>query len=155
MNSGLKYKHKIKRPLLIVDMISALLMLLFLYTALSKLWSYGSFKSVLIMSPLIRPFAGIIAWLLPVIEIGIVLLLFFPKTRLKGLYVSLIIMAVFTVYITYMIIFTPRLICNCGGVLKSLTWTQHIFFNLFWLLFTVTGIVLYRKIKKAVTTVPP
>jgi hypothetical protein len=155
MNPGLKYLHKIKTPLLIVDMISALLILLFLYTALSKLWSYESFKSVLIMSPLLRPFAGIIAWLLPVLEIGIVLLLFFPKTRLKGLYAALIIITVFTGYITYMIIFTPRLICNCGGVIKSLTWTQHIFFNLFWLLLIVAGIALYRKIKKAITTVPP
>ena len=155
MSLKLKYFHKINKQIVIADMISALLIVLFLYAALSKLWAYESFKSVLIMSPLLRPFAGIIARLLPILEIGIVLLLFFPKTRVKGLYTALIILTVFTGYITYMIIFTPRLICNCGGVLKSLTWTQHIFFNLFWILLTVAAIALYQQIKKAITTVPP
>ena len=155
MSIILKYGLKINKLILITDIISASLMLLLLYTAVSKLLNYESFKSVLIMSPFLRPFAGIIAWLLPAAEIVIVILLFFQKTRLKGLYVSFITIAIFTVYITCMVIFTPRLPCNCGGVLKSLTWTQHIFFNLFILLLTVTGIVLYRKINNVATIVPP
>jgi len=120
MSIILKYRLKINKLILITDIISASLMLLFLYTAVSKLLNYESFKSVLIMSPFLRPFAGIIAWVLPAAEIVIVILLFFQKTRLKGL-----------------------------------TWTQHIFFNLFLLLLTVTGIVLYRKINNVATIVPP
>lgn len=154
MNLILKYPHKINKPVLIVDTITAAVLLLFLYTAISKLSDFENFKSVLIMSPLLRPFAGIIAWALPVAEIGIVLLLVFPKTRIKGLYTAFIMLVVFTIYIIYMVTFTPRLPCSCGGVLKSLTWTQHIFFNLFLLLLTGTAIVLTRKFKKVIT-VPP
>jgi hypothetical protein len=154
MNLILKYQHKINKPVLIMDTITAAVLLLFLYTAISKLSDFENFKSVLIMSPLLRPFAGIIAWALPVAEIGIVLLLVFPKTRIKGLYTSFIMLVVFTIYIIYMVTFTPRLPCSCGGVLKSLTWTQHIFFNLFLLLLTGTPIVLTRKFKKVIT-VPP
>ena len=149
-----KNKGKINNLLLIVDIISAVILLLFLYTAVSKLLDYEKFRSVLIMSPLLRPFAGMIAWALPFGEIGIVLLLLFPKTKLNGLYTAFVTIIVFTLYITYMVIFTPRLPCSCGGVLKSLTWSQHIFFNLFLLLLTGTAIALSRKIKKVIT-VPP
>jgi hypothetical protein len=149
-----KNQFKITKPRLIVDIICAAILLLFLYTALSKLLDFGNFKSVLIMSPLMRPFAGIIAWALPIAEIGIVLLLVFPKTKVKGLYTAFITLVIFTIYIIYMVIFTPRPPCSCGGVLKSLTWTQHIFFNLFWILMAVTGIAIYRQIKKVIT-VPP
>ena len=99
---------KIDKFLLIVDSISAAVLLLFLYTAISKLFDYENFKSVLIMSPLLRLFAGIIAWALPVVEIGIVLLLVFPKTRIKGLYTAFITLVIFTIYIIYMVIFTLR-----------------------------------------------
>jgi len=149
-----KDRFDIKQAVLIVDIISAGILLLFLYTAVSKLLDYQNFKSVLIMSPLLRPFAGIIAWALPVGEIGIVLLLLFQKTKIKGLYTAFITLVVFTIYIIYMVTFTPRLPCSCGGVLKSLTWSQHIVFNLFVLLLTAIAILLSRKIKKVIT-VPP
>jgi hypothetical protein len=147
-------QFKITKPRLIADIISAAILLLFLYTAVSKLLDFENFKSVLIMSPLLRPFAGIIAWALPIAEIGIVVLLAFPKTKITGLYTAFIVLVVFTIYIICMVIFTPRLPCGCGGAIKSLTWTQHIFFNLSWILFTLTGIALNRKIKKVIT-VPP
>jgi hypothetical protein len=149
-----KDRFNIKQAVLIVDIISAAILLLFLYTAVSKLLDYQHFKSVLIMSPLLRPLAGIIAWALPVGEIGIVLLLVFQKAKLKGLYTAFITLVVFTIYIIYMVIFTPRLPCSCGGVLKSLTWSQHIVFNLFVLLLITIAILLSRKIKKVIT-VPP
>jgi len=145
---------KIKKAVLIIDIISAGILLLFLYTAVSKLLDDQHFKSVLIMSPLLHPFAGIVAWALPIAEIAIVLLLLLPKTKLNGLYTAFVAIVIFTIYITYMIIFTPRLPCSCGGVLKSLTWAQHIFFNLLLLLLIATAIGLSRKIKKAIT-VPP
>jgi hypothetical protein len=145
---------KFKKAVLIADIISASILLLFLYTAVNKLLDYEHFKSVMIMSPLLHPFAGTIAWVLPIGEIGIVLLLLFPKTKLNGLYTAFVAIVIFTLYIIYMIIFTPRLPCSCGGVLKSLTWTQHIYFNLFLLLLTGIAIVLSCKIKKGIT-VPP
>jgi hypothetical protein len=149
-----KHTLKTKKAVLIVDIISAVILLLFLYTAVSKLLDYQHFKSVMIMSPLLHPFAGIIAWVLPISEIAIVLLLLFPKTKLNGLYTAFVAMVIFTIYIIYMILFTPRLPCSCGGVLKSLTWTQHIFFNLFLLLLTGVAIILSWNIKKGITAPP-
>ena len=129
----------------IIEIISSLLILLFLYTALSKLLDFTTFKSVLSTSPLIGGMAEFIALALPITEGLVSVLLFFPKTRLWGLYSALALMTGFTAYLAYMIYFTPHLPCSCGGVLKQMTWNQHLIFNIFFLALSVTGLVLERK----------
>lgn len=114
----------------IVEFIGSFFILLFAYTALSKLFLQDVFKYSLGMSPLIAPMADVIAWAIPVLELGICALLFFPKTRKIGLYSTLATMIVFTLYISYMIIFTPKLPCSCGGIIRYLTWRQHLVFNI-------------------------
>lgn len=139
----------------IIEIISSLLILLFLYTALSKLLDYTSFKSVLSKSPLIGSMAAVVALALPITEGLVSILLFFPRTRLWGLYSALALMTGFTVYLAYMIFFTPHLPCSCGGVLKQMTWNQHLVFNIFFLLLSLTGVVLQRKqLRKETETEP-
>ena len=145
MSNYLKYKIKIRKPLLLADIISAILLLLFLYSSLSKLVDRTLFKAVLLASPLLKYVAGSIVWLLPIAEIVVAILLFIPSTRVKGLYGSLMLISIFTAYLIYMIFVTPHLPCNCGGVLKSLTWKQHIYFNLFSIILSASGIFLYQK----------
>ena len=151
----LKYQYKINKPVLIADIISGVVLVLFLYTFLSKLADYETFKNVLSASPLLKPVAGVVALLLPVTELVIVFLLFIPALRLKGLYVSFILISLFTLYLIYMVTFTLHLPCNCGGVLKLLTWPQHIFFNLFFILLSLTGILLYKRNKNTRSDYPP
>jgi len=137
------------------DIISGVVLLLFLYTSLSKLADYEAFKNVLTASPLLKPVAGLIAWLVPVSELVIVVLLFIPPYRLKGLYASFILICFFTLYLIYMIVFALHLPCSCGGVIKLLTWPQHIFFNSFFILLSLTGIFLYRRSKNTRSDCPP
>lgn len=140
---------------MIIEIICTLLILLFVYTAISKLSDYQNFKAVLATSPLLKPYAGVLAWALPVTEIIAGTFLFFPLTRSKGLLISFVLLIIFTVYLVYMVLFTPNLPCNCGGVISRLTWGQHIFFNLFFLLLSITGILLSWKNKKVNYSVPP
>jgi putative oxidoreductase len=130
---------------LIIEIISSLFILLFMYTALSKLLDFNSFKTVLSRSPLIGGRSAIVALALPIAEILVSVLLFFPKTRLWGLYGSFVAMLIFTLFLAYMISFAPKLPCSCGGVLKQMTWKQHLVFNIFFLLISLTGLVLERK----------
>lgn len=129
----------------IIEIIAALLILLFVYTAVSKLTEQAAFIYVLKKSPLVSDFASTIAWSLPTIELIIALLLMFPATRTIGLYASAIVMSVFTIYIAYMMAFTPQLPCSCGGVLKQMTWNQHLVFNIFFTLLAIWGIMLSKK----------
>jgi len=128
-----------------IEIISSLLILLFVYTAISKLLDYTSFRHVLSQSPLVGSQAAIASIALPVTELFIAALLFMPRTKLWGLYSSSALMALFTLYLGYMIAFTPNLPCNCGGVLKQMTWNQHLVFNIFFTLLALAGIILYKK----------
>jgi putative oxidoreductase len=140
-------KRKILRFTLttVIEIISALFILLFVYTALSKLSEQGKFKWALGESILLSNYAGTIAWALPTVELLVALLLFIPRTRLWGLYASTVLMVIFTIYLGYMIAFDPKLPCSCGGVLQNMTWKQHLIFNVFFTLLAGTGGWLYRK----------
>ena len=137
-----------------IDIISSMLLLLFLYTAISKIADYANFKNVLSQSPFLNPLASAMAWVLPASEIIIAVLLFIPATRMKGFYACFFLLLLFTIYLIYMVLMTPHLPCNCGGVIKNLSWAQHIFFNLFFVLLSLAGILLNRKNKKVVSAAP-
>jgi len=131
----------------ITETIVALLVFLFLYTALSKLVENDLFRNTLRNSPLIGRFATTVAILLPASELFVSTLLILPRTRLLGLYLSLGLLSIFTIYLFYMVNFYPKLPCSCGGVISKLTWRNHIYFNLFFVLLSIIGIINQRKLK--------
>lgn len=132
----------------LVEIIGGLLILLFVYTALSKLMDISRFKVPLKESPLIRNYASFLSIALPLIELIVAGLLFFPKSRLAGLYASLTLMTAFTIYIGYMISFADHLPCSCGGVISKMSWKEHLIFNIFFTLQSLVGVLLERRRRK-------
>jgi len=130
---------------LIAELVVGSLILLYIYTATSKLLDFGSFRHVLSRSPLIGNFAPVVAWILPSAEIVISVLLILPQTRRIGLWCSVVLMFAFTGYVGYMLTFTSHLPCSCGGVLKQMTWKQHLVFNITYSLIALLGIWLYQR----------
>jgi hypothetical protein len=114
----------------LIEIISALLILLFVYTGISKLNEHSTFRAVLSNSPIIKSNANLLSWGLPVAELFTAFLLFVHPTRKWGVLISLVLMIIFTCYISYVILFAANLPCSCGGVLKQLTWSQHLLFNI-------------------------
>src|SRR6476659_6507158 len=100
----------------VAEIATCLLIILFTYTGTNKLVGFHQFRFVLRTMPLIKPGADLIARMLPLTELFIVLLLFFPKWRMLGLYASLIALIVFTIFLAYMIVSGSDLPCSCGGV---------------------------------------
>lgn len=140
-----------KNPVLngwLIEIISALFILLFVYTGISKLSEQNNFRVVLSQSPLIGSKANLISWLLPITELLTALLLFFPMTKKWGLMISLALMCIFTGYISYMIIATSHLPCSCGGVLKQMTWSQHLKFNILFTALAGLSLWFYQKNKR-------
>lgn len=128
-----------------IELISSLFILLFVYTALNKLIEHTKFELVLKKSPLLEGYAVEVSWLLPIAEIIVSFLLLFPAMRKYGLYGAAVLMVLFTLYIVYMLLFTPNLPCSCGGVLEGLNWTQHLLFNIFFLLLSILALMMYKK----------
>lgn len=157
MGFALKYKwrKKVNWQVWVADIISGTLLVLFLYTAVSKILDYENFKVALQDSLWLKPISSILSWTLPAIEIILALILFFPSTRIKGLYASICLLALFISYLLNVITFSPHLPCNCGGVLTFLTWKDHIYFNLFFIALSITGIILYKRYRNRPNKSPP
>jgi len=132
----------------IVEIISLFLLSLFLYAAISKIMDYTLFKEQLSDSPIMKPIAGLVAWSLPTVEFIVVLLLLVPRWRLRGLYASLGLLIVFTIYIVSMLAFSDHLPCSCGGLLEQLSWKQHVIFNAACIALAYTAIRLEKRIAK-------
>jgi hypothetical protein len=130
-----------------IEIICSLLVLLFIYAALSKILEYNTFKIQLANSPFLKPFAEIIGWLIPTTELIIAGMLTVKHTRKKGLSASFILLLIFSLYIAGMLLSGINLPCSCGGVIQQLTWKQHLLFNLFFIILAFVGIVMERKEK--------
>jgi putative oxidoreductase len=125
-----------------------LLILVFCYSAFTKLADQNTFRDVLARGIFPDPVAFVLSFALPLLELGTAGLLFFPNTRKAGLLLSLLLLNAFTVYLVYMILFAPDLPCSCGGVLEALSWKQHVIFNLFLIILTLLAILHHYKMKE-------
>lgn len=129
----------------VIEIICSLLILLFVYAAISKLSDYDRFTVQLSKSPFITSFSNFTAWSIPTIEILIALLLAIKKSRLIGLYASFFLMSLFTAYLIIMLNFSYYIPCSCGGVLERLSWDQHVVFNSFFIAISAAGVIMQHK----------
>ncbi|ACU03253.1 MULTISPECIES: MauE/DoxX family redox-associated membrane protein [Pedobacter] len=146
LNKEPKLQLSDKTRAIITDIAIYLFVILFMYTAASKLLTIKSFASTLAKSPLIGSYSLIVAWAIPIIEMVISILLIIPQVKKWGLYASFFLMITFTAYLMYMVFSGSKLPCHCGGVISEMTWQQHIWFNLGFVALAITGLVLnYKK----------
>jgi methylamine utilization protein MauE len=135
-----------------IEIISSLLIILFIYTGLNKMMDYSSFKFTLGRSPFIQHLNGPIAVLLPAGELLTALVLVIKRTRLIGLYASYFLMVLFTGYIWIMLHYAYDLPCSCGGVLAQLSWKDHLIFNMAFTLLALVGVLLQSSVGSAVVS---
>jgi putative oxidoreductase len=140
--------HQTKQQSLTI--IIVLLILLWSYTAGSKLIDLQEFKRQLYNQTFGINLANLLLWLIPITEITAALLLIIQKTRLLGLTLSLVLMSLFTGYIALVLLdYYERTPCSCGGVLQALGWEEHFYFNLFFFSISIIGIYLQQNIIKS------
>lgn len=123
-----------------VFIVALLYIVLFTYAALSKLFDFQSFQVQLGQSPLLSAYTGIISYTILGVELLIVLLLVFPRTRMIGLMSSFVLMLFFTFYIVLILNYASFVPCSCGGILEKLGWKEHLLFNIVFVL--IGGIAL-------------
>jgi hypothetical protein len=114
------------------------------YAAVSKLANWTTFVSDMNNQPFPSFLKPILVWAVPLTELAIVALLIFDTTRLIGLYASLLLMIAFTFYTAVVLLhFFNYVPCSCGGIIKNLSWGQHLVFNLFFVLIAFIAILKY------------
>lgn len=130
----------------VLECIAALLILLFLYASVSKFLDFKRFIDEMNNQPLPNSWTPFLVWAIPLLEIAISVALLFEYTRLIGFYASLILMVLFTLYTGIILLhFFPYIPCSCGGVIRKLTWTQHLFLNLCFVSLSILGVILQRR----------
>ena len=127
----------------IVNTISYLYALLFIYAATSKLLDFNTFKIQLGQSPLLSAFADWVLISIPAFEICIAIILLIPKFRLLGLYASYLLMSMFTTYIHIILNYSSFVPCSCGGILQKMTWNQHLIFNMVFIILALIAIIIF------------
>lgn len=133
----------------LVPLIASWLILLFGYTVFSKLADIEEFRRQLANQVLPGWAIAPLIWLIPGSELAVSMLLLFSQTRLTGLYGAAILMMLFTGYTGLVLLEVfDRVPCSCGGVLRSMGFTEHFVFNLFFLAIAVTGIVIVHLLKQ-------
>ena len=133
-----------------LEIISAVFILLFIYTGISKLIDVHAFQGAMRKSKPLAHYAKILSYAVPIIEIIIAVLLAVPNRIKKiGMWASLGMMFIFTAYVIYILEkFEGHLPCTCGGIISKLTWKQHLILNFILLLIALRGLLLMRKQSK-------
>ncbi|OJV51000.1 MAG: hypothetical protein BGO31_11070 [Bacteroidetes bacterium 43-16] len=116
--------------------------LLWLYTSVYKFLQLDNGIEQLSNSPFVAPFATWFGYGLPIIELALCVLLLFSTTRKYALYGSIALLTVFTIYIIVILNFyRSEVPCTCGGIISKLSWKNHIYFNLTFILMGILALV--------------
>jgi len=85
-------------------------------------------------------------YLLPLSELVLIVLLILPGTRLLGMYASLFMLVLFTLYVGGAVFHIyDRHPCACGGLFNNLGWHRHFKVNIFLTLIALVGVILMEQ----------
>ncbi len=131
-----------------LHVIRFLLIALFASAAITKLAEFPRFVDQLSQISFFTHFPYLVAVVVPLAELVVVGLLLFPRVRMAGLYGSFFLMLAFTVYLYVLQRFGNNVVCSCGGIISSLSTTQHFWFNVTFMILSGVGVCLYPAGKK-------
>ncbi|OOQ60299.1 MauE/DoxX family redox-associated membrane protein [Mucilaginibacter pedocola] len=110
---------------------TALLIVLLMYTGVSKLADLSQFQRSIHLQHFPLWLEQVLVFMLPASEVIVSLMMVFERSRYLALWLSLLMLCLFTVYVlAVMLHVLSRTPCPCGGAIATLTWPQHLLFNL-------------------------
>ncbi len=143
-------KPMIRKPS--TELIAVLLIILFIYTASSKLLDIAAFRKQMLNQPLPETLKQNLVWLVPISEITTSIFLIIKPVRLYGFVLAFLLMLAFTLYVSLILTRTFAYIpCSCGGILNTLSWQAHLIFNIAFTLLALAGVIIERKRRLMIT----
>lgn len=136
----MKLSSKFKNTTILI--ICYIYVVMLVYAATSKLLDFENFRIQLGQSPLLGAFSDWVSILVPVSEFIFAILLLIPTFRFIGLFASYLLMVLFTAYIYIILNYSTFVPCSCGGILEKMTWNQHLFFNICFIIIAGIAILL-------------
>jgi len=143
-------KHITKRHITegLIFVVRLALVGLWVPVAADKLWDLKGFHSVLLRQPIPDWWADMLFWLLPLLELLAAVLIAWRNNRRRthqGMWLSTVLMLGFTLFILFGVLhWYEKRPCGCGSVINGLSWEDHLWFNIVFLLLSGVGIWLTR-----------
>lgn len=125
--------------------IPAALILVFAYTGTAKLIDHTHFFHQLINIRFMGSFAFFVSYFIPLAELAVASLLLFEGLRIPGLLLSTLLMVSFIVYVG-IVLTGDRVPCSCGGIISTLSWRAHLYFNIGLLVFSLASLFYYKSL---------
>lgn len=140
----MKALNHLSRIELFIDIITAVLILFWLYAAGTQISDFNKFKGEMNNQVFSGVISGVLVYLIPVLEVTIASLLAYTSTRLWGMILSFSLMLTFSTYVGLAILGvynkTP---CNCAGLLgTNSTWESNLILNLIVTAVAAAGLIL-------------
>lgn len=127
----------------IILLITAILILLWAYSSISKFRDLSRFRRGLKSQVFPKWIGEILFWTLPLTELMLIMLLWLPDTRLSGMYISAFLMLSFTIYVGGAVYgFYDRYPCPCGGIFRGMRWNTHLKVNFILSCIAIAGVLL-------------
>lgn len=111
--------HKI-----IPELICLILILNFFYDGVYKLAYLSNYAFWLLHAPLLKPLAGVLKWLVPIMEIGLSVALLVPSYRITALYILIGVLLIFVLWVMSACLFTNRIFWPYHALWHKPTWMQ-------------------------------
>lgn len=122
--------------------------LMFCYSAFVKLYDWRGNRVAMYQQILPDWSKDALVIGLPIIELIVGVLLLVPSGRKWGFPMATFLMGIFSFYVAWVWLgLGGKTPCSCGGIISSLSWGQHLIFNLIFLGFSLGGWMSSRKKK--------
>lgn len=131
----------------IVVAITALLILLLMYSAGAKAIQWGDYAQTMRNQPLPHWLTQPLTVVIPLAQLITVACLISEKFRRTGLFASIVLLTLPTFYIIALLLqFFPWVPCSCGNAFRWLSWQQLLWLHLSFL--SLTGLALRLMVTK-------
>ncbi|HVU56856.1 MAG TPA: MauE/DoxX family redox-associated membrane protein [Puia sp.] len=115
---------------IVVEAICFVLLMNWFYEGIYKVAYWGSFSFYMRHAPLLKPVWQILAYGIPVGEIGLALMFLFSKLRIKALYISMGASLMLILWVTGAYLFAHRVFLPYNAPWSSPTWAQKMLFSI-------------------------
>jgi putative oxidoreductase len=131
-----------------VLLITGLLVLLFVYTATSKLTDFEKYSGQMYNQPLPHALSQVLIWAVPLAELVAAALLLTSRYRRVGLWFSFLLMMTFSIYVGLILANTFRYVpCSCAGIFQRMSWKTHLIVNMALTVTALLGCFYQRRIE--------
>lgn len=131
------------------EIIIFLLILMWVYTFVSKIFDFDTFKRQINGAYLLSRVGFILPYLLQALHLIIFVMLISKFWRKTGVIASLALLILYSTYLIYILKFAPSIPCSCIAVMRGMNWNDQLYLNFIAITINTIGLITFLSLKRA------